>query len=69
MALPQNFIELVNVVGAVLLHFLWQGVLVGAIPERILQIVVDSKTGADDGLAVLAERAPGDRPDFGRSQR
>lgn len=31
MALPQNFIELVNVVGAVLLHFLWQGVLVGAI--------------------------------------
>ena len=31
MALPQNFIELVNVVGAVLLHFLWQGVLIGAI--------------------------------------
>ena len=31
MALPQNFIELVNVVGAVLLHFLWQGVLIGAV--------------------------------------
>ena len=31
MALPQNFIELVNVVGAALLHFLWQGVLIGAV--------------------------------------
>ena len=29
MALPQNFIEVVNVVGAVLLHFLWQGVFIG----------------------------------------
>jgi bla regulator protein BlaR1 len=29
MALPQNFIEVVNVVGAVLLHFLWQGAFIG----------------------------------------
>ena len=31
MALPQNFIEVVNVVGAVLLHFLWQGAFIGGV--------------------------------------
>ncbi|HEY4353199.1 MAG TPA: M56 family metallopeptidase, partial [Paraburkholderia sp.] len=31
MALPENFIEVVNVVGAVLLHFLWQGAFVGGV--------------------------------------
>jgi bla regulator protein BlaR1 len=31
MALPQSLIEIVNVVGAVLLHFLWQGAFIGGV--------------------------------------